>query len=447
MKCIGALLLLFAIACSAFAAPAPQLSDRELPPGLIVPEAAKPGPDFDVERATQAYLDVLTPEQRAKSDAYFEGGYWLELWGLLYGLAVAALLLFGGLSRRMRDAAQRVTRRPFLSTWLYVAMWLLVAQLLELPLAIYSGYFREHQYGLSTLTFGGWLREGAIGLGVSLILVPPLVALLYVAARKAGERWWVWASGIMFVAILLLIMIAPVAIAPLFNKYTPLPSGTVRDEVLSLARANRIPATNVYLFDASKQTTRVSANVSGMLGTTRVSLNDNLLARTSLPEIRAVLGHEMGHYVLNHPMRLTIYLTLVVALGFFIVHRALDAALRRWGSRWGAGDRTDPAALPAAVAIFAIFFFFATPLVNTITRQAEAEADAFGMNAAREPHGFATVAMRLSTYRKLNPGPLEEILFYDHPSGADRVRRAMTWLKENQNDPHVLASMATAAKK
>jgi STE24 endopeptidase len=447
MRRIATALLFLGLITLPTLAAAPALSDRELPPGLIVPEAAKPGPNFDVERATQAYLDVLSPAQRAKSDAYFEGGYWLELWSLLYGLGVAALLLFTGISRRMRDAAQRVTRRPFLSAWLYVVMWLLVGELLQLPLAIYAGYFREHQYGLSTLTFGGWLREGAIALAISLVLVPPLVALLYAAARKAGNRWWVWATGISFVALLLLIIIAPVVISPLFNKYTPLPSGTVRDEVLSLARANRIPATNVYVFDASKQTTRVSANVSGMLGTTRVSLNDNLLARTSLPEIRAVLGHEMGHYVLNHPMRLTIYLTLVVGLGFFVVHRLLDAVLRRWGARWGTGDRTDPAALPAAVAIFGLFFFIATPLVNTITRQAEAEADAFGMNAAREPHGFATVAMRLSTYRKLNPGPLEEMLFYDHPSGADRVRRSMTWLKENQNDPHVLASMATAGKK
>jgi STE24 endopeptidase len=242
----------------------------------------------------------------------------------------------------------------------------------------------------------------------------------------------VWASAILFAAIVFVTLIGPVVIAPLFNTYTPLPPGDVRDEVLSLARANRIPAHDVYVVDQSKQTTRVSANVSGLFGTTRISLNDNLLKRTSLPEIRAVMAHEMGHYVLNHVVEQTVYLTLVLTLAFFLLSRALDGAIGRWGPRWGITDRGDPAGLPLAVGILAIVMTLMTPVVSTIVRQGEAEADAFGINAAREPHGFATAAMRLSTYRKLKPGPLEEILFYDHPSGYDRVHRSMSWLAEQR---------------
>jgi STE24 endopeptidase len=407
-------------------------ASRELPPGLIVPNAAKPGPQFDVEKATEAYLSVLTPEQRAQSDAYFEGGYWLELWELLYGVGVAALLLFSGISRRMRELAQRVSARPWAYTMLYAAMWLVVVFLFDLPLSIYTGYIREHQYQLSNLTFGGWMGETMKGFVLGLLFVPPLIALLYWAVRRAGSRWWIWASGILLAATIFMGIIAPVAIAPLFNRYTPLPPGEVRESVLSLARANRIPAHDVDVVDQSRQTTRVSANVSGLGATTRISLNDNLLKRTSLPEIRAVMAHEMGHYVLHHSTRLVVYTMLVIAFGLLIVHLALDAALRRWGARWGITDRGDPAALPLAIAIFTIFIVLATPLTNGIVRQAEAEADAFAINASREPHGFATVAMRLSTYRKLHPGPLEEILFYDHPSGYDRVHRAMSWLAENQ---------------
>lgn len=425
--------VLFAIALFAF--PLFAQSSRELPPGLIVPDAAKAGPSFDVDRATEAYLNVLTPEQRAKSDAYFEGGYWIELWELLYGLAIAALLLFSGLSRRMREQAQKITARPWAYTMLYVVMWLVIGFLLDLPLSIYTGYIREHQYDLSNLTFGGWMGDALKGLLVGLVFVPPLVALIYWAVRRAGARWWIWASGIMLVAVVFIGVIAPLVVAPLFNKYTPLPPGDVRDSVLSLARANRIPAHDVYVVDQSRQTTRVSANVSGMGATTRISLNDNLLKRTSLPEIRAVMAHEMGHYVLHHTTRLVIYMMLVVTLGLFVVHRVLDALIARWGSRWGIVDRGDPAGLPLAIAIFAFFFVVMTPVTNTITRQAEAEADAFGVNASREPHGFASVAMRLSTYRKLHPGALEEVIFYDHPSGYDRVHRAMSWLKENQGKP------------
>jgi STE24 endopeptidase len=240
-------------------------------------------------------------------------------------------------------------------------------------------------------------------------------------------------------------LLAPVFVDPLFNDYKPLREGAVREAVLSLARANQIPADNVVEFDASRQTTRISANVSGFLGTTRVALNDNLLNKSSLPEIKAVMGHEMGHYVLNHALRLVVYLTLVITLALWVVHRTMDWALARWGARLRLEGRADPAALPLALAIFSSFLLLATPLVNSIVRQAEAEADMFGLNAAGEPHGFAMAAMRLSTYRKLRPGTLEEIVFYDHPSGYQRVHGSMIWLKEHpQNVP---ASDAIATSK
>ena len=416
------------------AADAPA-APRDFPPGLQIPAAARPGPAFDVERATQAYIDLLTPEQRARSDAYFEGGYWLQLWGLLYGFAVAAILLGSGLSRRMRDFAERRSRRPWVQVLLYGLQWVVAAFILGLPLAIYQGFVREHQYGLATQGFGGWFGDQLKGLLVTLVVVPPVLALLYAAVRRMGARWWVGASGGAFVLILFLMMLSPVFIDPMFNDYRPLREGPVREAVLSLARANGVPTDNVVEFDASRQTTRISANVSGFLGTTRVALNDNLLERTSEPEIKAVMGHEMGHYVLNHAFRLVAYMSLVLALGFWFVQRGFDGALARWGRRLGLRDRADPAALPLALAILSLFFFLVTPVVNTIIRQAEAEADMFGIDAAREPHGFAMAAMRLSTYRKIHPGPVEEFLFYDHPSGYERVQRSMRWLQENQDNP------------
>jgi STE24 endopeptidase len=139
----------------------------------------------------------------------------------------------------------------------------------------------------------------------------------------------------------------------------------------------------------------------------------------------------MGHYVMHHELRFTVYLTLVFGIAFALLHVAFDRALARWGPRWRLRDRADPAALPLAVAILSLILYFAGPLVNGIVREAENEADAYGLNAAREPYGFAMVSMRLSTYRKIAPGPIEEILFFDHPSGYERVRRAMTWLREN----------------
>lgn len=427
---LATLLALLVVVMPARAEPAAP-GAREFPPGLQIPAAAQPTADFDVDRATQAYLDLLTPQQRQLSDAYFEGGYWLQLWGFLYGLVVCAIFLLTGLSRWMRDTSERLVRRPWLQTVIYAVLWLLAGFVLALPLSIYSDFFREHQYGLATQTFGGWFGDQLKGLAISLLIAPLLIALLYRAVRRAGARWWIWASGGAFVFIMLMVMLAPVYLAPIFNDYKPLREGPVRSAVLSLARANQIPTDNVVEFDASRQTTRISANVSGFAGTTRVSLNDNLLDKTSLPEIKAVMGHEMGHYVLNHVLRLLVYLTLVISLGLWFVHGVFDWLLARWGRRLGLRDRGDTAALPLAIAVLSTFFFLMTPLTNSITRQAEAEADMFGLDAAREPHGFAMAAMRLSTYRKIQPGALEEIVFYDHPSGYARVHGSMIWLKEN----------------
>jgi len=443
---IAGIVMLLACCIGMGASAAPAVTARDLPPGLQIPYAARPGPNFDVDRATEAYLSLLTPEQRAMSDAYFEGGYWLQLFAFVYGLAVAALLLWGGVSVRLREIARRISARPWLTTWGYGVLFVLASFVLNLPWAIYADFVREHRYGLATQDFGGWFGDALKMLLVNAIVLPPLLILIYAALRRAGARWWIWASGIGFAFALFAMMLAPVYVEPLFNDYKPLRGGAVRAAVLSLARANQIPTGQVVEFDASRQTTRISANVAGFAGTTRVALNDNLLDKTSLPEIKAVLGHEMGHYVLNHGLRGAVYLSLLLAFGLWFTHRLFDMTLARWGARLRLQGRADPAALPLALAILSLFMLVATPVANTIVRQMEAEADAFGLDAAREPNGFAMASMRLSTYRKIHPGPLEEILFYDHPSGYARVHGSMIWLKENQNNPTANAELPAAAK-
>ncbi len=405
---------------------------RDLPPGLQVPAAAQPGPGFDADRATAAYLALLSPEQRQLSDRYFEGGYWLQLWELLWSVGACLLLLLSGASRWTRDWSQRLSRHKWVSTPIYVGLFLVAMFLLGLPLSIYTDYLREQQYGLTEQAFGGWMRDQLVALGVNLVLGAVALTIIYAAVRRAGARWWVWATGMSFVFLMVVLLIAPVYILPLFNDYKPLPEGPVREAVLSLARANQVPTNHVEWFDASKQTTRLSANVGGFLDTTRIALNDNLLNKSSLPEIKAVLGHEMGHYVLNHAWKEPILLTLLTGLALALLHLGMDRALARWGGRLKLAGRADPAALPLALALVSVIFFLLTPVQNSIVRSYEAEADAFGLNASREPQGWAMAAMRLSTYRKMCPGKFEEFVFYDHPSGYERVHAAMRWLKENQ---------------
>ena len=401
-------------------------------PAGAVPVANAPGTDgaFDPVAATEAYLARLSPAERARSDSYFEGGYWLQLWGFLYGLGVAWLLLGTGLSARLRDWLERRVRFRFLQAFLYGAAYIVLTTLLSFPLALYTGFFREHKYGLSTQTFGAWMIDLLKGLGLGIFLGGLSIALLYWVFRKAPRTWWIWGAVVMILLTVFGILIAPVFIAPLFNKYTELEEPALRESILSLARANGIPADHVYVFDASKQSTRVSANVSGVLGTMRISLNDNLLRRASPAGVESVMGHEMGHYVLNHIYESIVFFILVFLVGFAFLRWAFDKAVARWGERWGVRGIADVAGLPLLAAVFSIYFFVLTPFMNTYIRTNEVEADIFGLNSAGEPDGFAEVALMLGEYRKLAPGPVEEWIFFDHPSGRNRILMAMNWKAE-----------------
>ncbi|MGH8306706.1 MAG: M48 family metallopeptidase [Gammaproteobacteria bacterium] len=410
----------------------------------VSPPASVTTAHFDADAATATYIAQLSPAARARSDAYFQGGYWLILWDCLWALGVAWLLLGTRLSARMRNLAERLTRFKWLQTALYSIQYIILVTLLTLPWNVYENFIREHQYGLSNQDFGQWLGDQSKGLIVALILGTIALVIIYAVIRKATRSWWLWGAGVAIVFVVFVATIAPVYIAPIFNTYKPLPDSPLKQQILSLARANEIPATDVYWFDASKQTKRMSANVSGMFGTTRISMNDNLMKRGSPAEIKAVLGHEMGHYVLNHVYKGIVFFGIIIVLGFAFVRWGFDWAERRWGVRWGIRGVGDVAGLPLIVALFTIFMFFMTPVNNTITRSMEAEADAFGLNAAREPDGFAQAALHLSEYRKMQPGPIEEFIFFDHPSGWNRIHRAMIWKAEHINDPDIRAEDATA---
>lgn len=396
---------------------------------IAIPAAANAQP-FDAQAATQAYLDSVPKSQRVKTDAYFEGGYWIALWGTVLTIAIAALLMFSGLSVRLRDLAQRVTRLPFIHASLYAAMASLVMWLLSLPFTIYTGYFREHQYGLSNLSFGGWFSEALIDLGVSLLLGSLAIAVIYGVIRKSPRHWWLWGAVASMGMLSVLILISPVFISPLFNHYKPVSKLEVKESVLSLARANGVPAKEVYEFDASKQTKRVSANVSGFAGTMRISLNDNLLNRTSLAETRMVMAHEIGHYVLNHMYKLLLMFGLVIVLIFALMSKLFEVYVKRYGERTGVKSTADVAGFPVLLALFTALSLLFTPINNTIIRVHEVEADLFGLNASREPDAFATTALKLGEYRKLDPSPLEEMIFFDHPSGRSRISMAMNWKAE-----------------
>jgi STE24 endopeptidase len=415
--------LFFAVSIAAFAQTATPT------PSEGATQNMKP---LDPAAATQGWLATVPKEKREKSDAYFEGGYWLILWNFLLAGGISVFLLTSRISARLRDFAERICRGSlFPQVVLYAIPYFLLVAALSFPLAAYQYFYREHQYGLATQSFMPWLREQLIGLGITLIAGTLLLIVLYAVFRRAPRTWWIWGTLVTVIFLFVGAFISPVYIEPLFNTYKPLADPKIREPILAMARANQIPATQVFEVDASRQTTRVSANVSGFLGTTRIALNDNLLKQCTLPEIRMVMAHEMGHYVLNHGAKLLTYSGIVILAGFALTRTLFDAAVRRWRNEWGVRGIADPAGLPLLVLILSTFIFVVTPFLNTVVRVTEREADAFGINTAREPEGMAKVALKLGTYRKLDPAPLEEFIFYDHPSGRARIRMAMDWKAAN----------------
>ena len=386
---------------------------------------------FDIRAAVDAYLAKMSTVQRARSDAYFEGGYWLLLWDFLSTVIVMWLLLQFRWSARMRNLAEHLTGLRPLQTALYWIQFIVVVSLVTWPLSVYEGYFREHKYGLLNQTFGPWMRDQMVMLIVSVVLGAILMVPLFGLVRRLEKGWWVWGATLTIVFAAFVSLIAPVYIAPLFNKYTTLQDARITDPILSMARANGIPATDVYEFDASRQSNRVSANVSGFAGTLRISLNDNLLKRCTLPEIETTMGHEMGHYVLNHGYKGLVMIGVLIVIGFAFLNWGIKYSLARWGEKWDVRGISDVAVLPLAVIVLSFYFLLLTPVTNTISRTMEYEADMYGLNAAQQPDGEANVDMLLGEYRKLDPGPVEEFIFFDHPSGRTRITAAMRWKAEH----------------
>lgn len=382
------------------------------------------------EAATQAYLNRLPADVLQRSNNYFEGGYWLQLWNFLLGLVIAVILLGQRRSAIIRDWAQRVGRYAFIRDGLYALAYSIASWLLSLPLTIYQNFIREHAYGMANQQFGAWFGEELLGLLVNSSIFAIVIAILYAAIRRIGDRWWLWGTGIVTTFLIFEFLVFPIWVDPLFNTYKPLDEGAAKTAVLSMAKANAVPVDNVYWYDASRQTTRVSANVSGIFGSAAIRLNDNLLFHSSLPEIRAVTAHEIGHYVLHHLYISILEFGLMTLAGFLFAKWAMQRLLQRYAQRFSLQGISDVANLPLLMAVFSVCSFVATPISNTLSRIQEIEADRFGLNLAREPLGAAEVYLKLTEYRKPDPGAIEEFVFFDHPSTRFRIKQAMRW-REN----------------
>ena len=371
-------------------------------------------------------LPVDTPEH----EAYAHGHYWLFLAWNLFTLGFLWALLQSRFASRVQGWAERLTRRPNLKVMVCVASFSAMLWLVSLPPAIATGFFREKRYGFMNQDFAGWLGDRGKGFLVSLVVRLLLVTLLYLLMRRLGRSWWVPGAVLTIGCSIVGIVIAPVFIDPLFNTFTPLHDQALRADILDLAHRQGIPAHEVYEMDASTQSEHNNAYVTGLFHTQRIVLYDTLLKRFAPREIRAVMGHEMGHYVLHHIWKTVAFLVPIVLLGFLLVDRAARRLIASH-PRWDIRRIEDPASVPVVALVALLYLLAVGPAIATFSRHQESKADSFGLDVTRDPEAMASSFIKFGRYdlSEYEAHPLIELLLFSHPSVNNRVRQAQAWAR------------------
>lgn len=383
--------------------------------------------NFDPTAATAQWLATLSPQETARAIAYTHGSHWLILWSFLVSALVAWIIVRTGLLVAIRSRIERRRRRPILASFVVALVYSAMSWALTLPWAIYQGWWREKQYGLTSQALGGWLGEAVIGAAISVVATSLLLVAIYALIRRARRFWWAWAAGVTAAFIVIGLVLAPLVIEPIFNTYTPAPNGPVRDAVVTLAKQTGTPSDKIFIYNGSKQSDRYTANVSGLFGTARVAMSDTMFKQgADLAEVRGVVGHEMGHYVRAHILWTVGILVLLSVLAFWLTDRLYPVAHRVLRAD-RVGDISDPAGLPVLALVLAFLGVLGTPVFATMTRTMEEDADHFSLVHANEPDGLSKALIKTAEYRAPSPSAIEEFLFYDHPSVENRIRRAMEW--------------------
>ena len=376
---------------------------------------------------TVATAAVPVPEPSALAVRYYRTGVPLWVAGTLLDLAVPALLLWSGLSARMRRSAARVTRGRWYPTLaLYGMLYVVLVALLELPFGWYDGYVRQHAYGLSTQTAAQFLSDGAKAVGVGCVVAALVLWIPYLLIRTSPRRWWLWTGLATIPVTVVALVVAPVWIDPLFDHFGPMRDRALEARIVALAQRAGIEGGRVYEVAKSEDTRRVNAYVTGLGGTKRIVLWDTLVDRLKPDEVLFVMGHEMGHYVLHHTLLVILGATLLVTGSMYTVHRLAGALLARWGRRFGFDRLDDPASLPLLVLLGGVVSLAATPVVLATSRWMEHEADRFGLEITRDNRAAALTFVKLQEENLGVPrtGLLDHLWRDSHPDPADRIEFA-----------------------
>ena len=377
---------------------------------------------FNPAAETARYIDALGPEALQKAADYTSATHWMLLWGLLVSAVVTWIIVRVGI---LDKVSAKLDKRGWgLRTWLAGVTYFLVSAFISLPWSIYEEWAFEKSYGRTSQSLGDFLLQDAIGILITSVLGALFFLGIYALIRKAGKRWWLWSAGLAAFAGAATMILSPVLIEPLFNEYKPLQEGPVKAALVDMAAEAGIPGDRIFVFDGSRQSNNFTANVSGLFGSKRIAISDVALKGASLDEVKAVTGHEIGHYVSGHIWRMVGVLVLLAMVLFFLADRLFPCFARLFGSNAQIGD---PVGLPILIFLVGFLGLFAQPAMNAVVRAGEREADNYSLKHVNLPDALASALVKTAEYRYPRPSALQEAIFYTHPSVEWRVRNAMEW--------------------
>ena len=384
----------------------------------------------DPQAETARYIDSLGPAALEKAHHYTIGGHWMLLWGLVVaGIVTWLIVRFGVLDRVERRIGER---RRNARAFVVALVYFLVSTIISLPWTLYSNYFREKGYGRTSQPLGDWFMQFGIATIVTSLIGAVFLMGVYWLIRRAGKAWWLWSGALTAVAFSFIILLAPVLIEPMFNKYEPVPPGPVRDAVVEMAGRAGVPPERVFMFNGSRQSNNFTANAGGVGSTARVAISDVALKNASLDEVRAVTGHEIGHYVLKHTWYGILFYSVSAIILFWIANRTFPWFARRFGS---SARLEDPRGLPVLMFMVSLFGLLVLPIVNTFARTIETDADRYSLETENRPDALSSALVKTAEYRYPRPNSIEEVIFYDHPSVERRVRMGMEWKATHPQPP------------
>jgi STE24 endopeptidase len=398
--------------------------------GVLAPRVALSAfPDEPVESAPVAPTSgdagpVEVPAPSDKAVRYFRSGNVLWAIDQVLSLLLPALILLTGLSSRMRTLASHLGRGHFYPTLVvYLALFSLLMAVVQLPLDYYVGFAREHAYGLSSQKLSKWVTDQLKGLGIGLVVGALVLWIPYWLLGRSPQRWWLWTGMLALPFYMLTLLVVPLWIAPLFNKFGPMKDKALEAEVLATARKAGVEGARVFEVEKSVDTKKVNAYVTGIGGTKRIVLWDTLIAKLTPAQTRFVVGHELGHYVLGHIWTSMLLSSVLTILGLLGAHLLSTFALTHFGTRMGFTRLSDVASLPLLMLLLSLFSLVITPAALAFSRYHEHQADRFALDLTHDKHAAATAFVELQQQNLAvpRPGPLYKFFRASHPPIGERI--------------------------